>query len=72
METTYAHTVDCSAAQQYVNGKASLTRDNTAEIVETGADASAHVDINCYRLLVEKTAQPGYKGNEHLGHRQAR
>ncbi|MBK8050228.1 MAG: hypothetical protein IPK16_25870 [Anaerolineales bacterium] len=59
-ETTYAHTVDCNAAQQYVNGKASLTRDNTAEIVETGADASAHVDINCYRLLVEKTAQPGY------------
>lgn len=36
---------------------------NTATIMETGQSSSATVTVNCYKLLVTKTAQTQYKTN---------
>jgi len=46
---TYTETVDC-ADVTYVNGVAQYSIPNTAQIIETGQDSSANVDVFCTAL----------------------
>jgi hypothetical protein len=51
----YSSTFDCDDVE-YTDGHGSYTVENTATIDETGQDASASVDVDCYILDVTKTA----------------
>lgn len=60
---TYSQNIDCNTQTmtQYVNGKATGSRLNTAGVdLPVGTDKSdtANVDVACYRLAVSKNALP--------------
>jgi hypothetical protein len=51
----YSRVFDCEGVE-YTDGHGSYTAGNTATIVETGQNDSASVDVDCYILDVNKTA----------------
>ena len=51
----YSSTFDCDDVT-YTDGHGSYTVDNTASIVETGAESSASVSVDCYVLDITKDA----------------
>lgn len=48
--------MNCSNVGAYTDGVATKYLDNTATITQTGADDDATVRVNCYRPLVNKSA----------------
>ena len=55
----YEITFDCEGVQ-YVNGFATYTHPNTAEIEETGQTDDADVTVDCYQLSIAKTADTDF------------
>ena len=61
---TYDHQLDCSSVS-YTNGHGSYTYGNTAEITQTGQQASASVAVDCYQLDVAKDADTSFTRTYH-------